>query len=42
MSEIFGEEAFTGPRDEAEGEVGLMLGDMDKLREKMLAHSAGS
>lgn len=31
MGEIFREETFTGSGDEAEGEVGVLLGDMDKL-----------
>ena len=42
VGEIFGEEAFTGTGNEGEGERGVMLGDMNKLREKMLAHAAGS
>lgn len=42
VSEIFREEAFTGTGDEAEGEVGVVLGNMDKLGEEMLAHATDS
>lgn len=42
MGKVLREQAFSGARNEDEGEVGVTLGNMRKLRYKVLPNTTGA